>query len=764
MSDIERTRGEVDEEEEKPKIVIDLNECSSASALDLKIANHSEDAAPGINRLGALPDSPLTGAISAADRESPFRRDNEDNFAHRQRERDDLPREDGHQRAENGFKGQDDSKAHFVGGKLEYCICRKPDISRFMIGCDRCNEWFHGDCIGIREDEARSIRRWYCRMCRSKDPNLQIDYKPKPVPLSPHRKEHREGKSSKSSKRCGECSACHQKEDCGRCDHCRDMKKFGGPFKKRQKCRQRQCLSLGRSSLKHKKKYRSDEEEDDFFVDDAGGGGDDAVVLSAVNSESEDGLFTGDEDDNNDANGDSDGAKHSISRKSYDYDPDFRPVKKKHSTSSVPKPRSINRKSECGGGGGGDDNSNDAAMVAAVASPDDRLYYGGSEEPPRRKTLKLKNVDTPKSASLAPSTTSSEARRPSHSSKNKDKTKDKRGRKTKKSGRAYRGGSGNDLFSNSFLFDSGVEHHDNNSQEEPSREEAYTQCYGPGCTRVSRPGSKYCSDDCGLKLATNRLYELLPQRIQQWQSSSCAAEGLDMKKLEKIRQKLGETSKRLSDLDEKHKALDAIVERAKAYKADPNYDPEDEDETEMMFYCVTCGHEVNVRRAATHMERCFTRFESQTSFGSLYRTNIEGQSFFCDAFNKESNTYCKRLRVICPEHFKDKKVEPNEICGCPLTKDLFVETSSLCKAPKKKCQNHINWERLRRAEIDMERVRDLMDLEDLYEEERTIRQGMASRAGVLGLMLHSTIDHEALARQVSQMQSVTNQQQQQQIQ
>ena len=108
-------------------------------------------------------------------------------------------------------------------------------------------------------------------------------------------------------------------------------------------------------------------------------------------------------------------------------------MKKKHSTSSVPKPRSINRKSESGGGG--DDNSNDAAMAAAVASPDDRLYYGGGEEPPRRKTLKLKNVDTPKSASLAPSTTSSEARRPLHSSKNKDKTKDKRGRKTKKSGR-----------------------------------------------------------------------------------------------------------------------------------------------------------------------------------------------------------------------------------------------------------------------------------------------------------------------------------------
>ena len=47
----------------------------------------------------------------------------------------------------------------------------------------------------------------------------------------------------------------------------------------------------------------------------------------------------------------------------------------------------------------------------------------------------------------------------------------------------------------------------------------------------------------------------------------------------------------------------------------------------------------------------------------------------------------------------------------------------------------------------MERVRDLMDLEDFYEEERTIRQGMASRAGVLGLMLHSTIGNDSRLRQ-----------------
>lgn len=27
------------------------------------------------------------------------------------------------------------------------------------------------------------------------------------------------------------------------------------------------------------------------------------------------------------------------------------------------------------------------------------------------------------------------------------------------------------------------------------------QCLGPGCVRPAQPGSKYCSDDCGMKLA-----------------------------------------------------------------------------------------------------------------------------------------------------------------------------------------------------------------------------------------------------------------------
>ncbi|KAI9313634.1 hypothetical protein BX666DRAFT_1863994 [Dichotomocladium elegans] len=47
-----------------------------------------------------------------------------------------------------------------------YCICRKPyDVPRFMIACDRCDQWFHGECIGISEREGEFIDLYFCGEC-----------------------------------------------------------------------------------------------------------------------------------------------------------------------------------------------------------------------------------------------------------------------------------------------------------------------------------------------------------------------------------------------------------------------------------------------------------------------------------------------------------------------------------------------------------------------------------------------------------------------
>lgn len=52
----------------------------------------------------------------------------------------------------------------------------------------------------------------------------------------------------RSVRMCGECEPCLRTEDCAQCDFCKDMKKFGGPNKIRQKCRFRQCEVRARVS------------------------------------------------------------------------------------------------------------------------------------------------------------------------------------------------------------------------------------------------------------------------------------------------------------------------------------------------------------------------------------------------------------------------------------------------------------------------------------------------------------------------------------
>ncbi|XP_072022226.1 nucleosome-remodeling factor subunit BPTF-like isoform X2 [Amphiura filiformis] len=60
-----------------------------------------------------------------------------------------------------------------------YCICRTPyDEAQFYIGCDRCNDWYHGHCVGITQTEAETIENYICPNCQSKSIKGTKEQKP----------------------------------------------------------------------------------------------------------------------------------------------------------------------------------------------------------------------------------------------------------------------------------------------------------------------------------------------------------------------------------------------------------------------------------------------------------------------------------------------------------------------------------------------------------------------------------------------------------
>lgn len=542
----------------------------------------------------------------------------------------------------------------FRGHAPVYCVCRRPDINCFMIGCDSCSEWFHGDCIKISEKTAKTIRVWYCEKCRSKDETLEIKYRPKKSrekeaetdgldtqPDTPDFKSdgRRGSRIKRSARMCGECEPCMRTEDCGLCDFCKDMKKFGGPNKIRQKCRLRQCEVRARKMLRVK--------DEEFSMS-----------------------------------------------KSRDYQDG--PLSEEYSENELELYQQY-----CAGQYG--DNS------TGWNSDEDDGSFGESSL--RKKAVKVKHVK----------------RREKRSEKSEKKKEENKSRKHKPK----------------------QKHRDrvrHSERAEVRDSGGARQCLGPGCVEAARANSKYCSDDCGMKLAANRICEILPQRIQQWQQSPCIAEEQGKKFLERIRREQQLARMRLTEMEKRFHELEGIIAKAKQQVV--QYDEEvneGDDDTDLQIFCVSCSHSVNPKVALRHMERCYAKYESQTSFGSMYPTRIEGATrLFCDVYNPQSKTYCKRLQVLCPEHSRDPKIPADEVCGCPLVRDVFEPTGEYCRVSKRKCNKHYCWEKLRRAEVDLERVRVWYKLDELFEQERNVKTAMTNRAGLMALMLHQTIQHDPI--------------------
>lgn len=45
------------------------------------------------------------------------------------------------------------------------CFCNQTSASdRFLIDCDHCHKWFHGDCVSIEKSSVPT--QWFCETCQ----------------------------------------------------------------------------------------------------------------------------------------------------------------------------------------------------------------------------------------------------------------------------------------------------------------------------------------------------------------------------------------------------------------------------------------------------------------------------------------------------------------------------------------------------------------------------------------------------------------------
>jgi hypothetical protein len=59
------------------------------------------------------------------------------------------------------------SICQLCGFKLSICVNISYISCRFYVGCDRCQGWFHGSCVGITQTEADNIDSYICPKCKN---------------------------------------------------------------------------------------------------------------------------------------------------------------------------------------------------------------------------------------------------------------------------------------------------------------------------------------------------------------------------------------------------------------------------------------------------------------------------------------------------------------------------------------------------------------------------------------------------------------------
>uniref|UniRef100_A0A914ZMV8 CXXC-type zinc finger protein 1 n=2 Tax=Parascaris univalens TaxID=6257 RepID=A0A914ZMV8_PARUN len=590
------------------------------------------------------------------------------------------------------------------------CLCGSSEESSFMICCDHCGVWYHGSCLQVTRSLANKIETYACPPCISKDSDLHIVYR---IPKREKQEKAREHQDEKGKKRKERESGGNERKNMSH-----TMKEEDESYDEEDRCHN--CINCIRAINCGK----------------------------CMNCESSRGPCH----------------KRVCLQSAY-----WDRQKKKQQAAAALSSSSLShsKPSSSHHGNTGRPRRDRGRPRTATWSTDDESSKGGSE-----KTS---------ATSVSSATTSSQQL--SGSSPQKGKRGRKKGWRKYKSGiiEKHLGHSSAERFTSTrtkgaaaiddYEFD-GIDRKLTPEEHRQIASATYRactrrsaaiktevkqpkQCRGPGCTKAARRNSKYCSDVCGMRLARRRLAVVLPGHVADFYDQLPNATARSMRHRayleERIKQLSNETRILASYQAEVHKWIAAIA----------NIEPVEDDDnaagvdSDFIVHCAVCTMEFPAKQITKHVERCFVRTEKQSCFGTPFKSQVNPFNIFCDQFNKANDTYCKRIRVVCSEHYKPGPEADLKICGYPLTLGrtgfrsrvvMFPSVEKIindgfCRRRRKHCQQHHSWVQNVLGLVDVELMNQVLKLDECFEKKRSLQLTESTRGDVLSLMTSERIVH-----------------------
>ncbi|CAG9533023.1 unnamed protein product [Cercopithifilaria johnstoni] len=287
--------------------------------------------------------------------------------------------------------------------------------------------------------------------------------------------------------------------------------------------------------------------------------------------------------------------------------------------------------------------------------------------------------------------------------------------------------------------------------------ETAKHCEGPHCTNSTRSQSKFCCEECGMNLARDRLRAILPDRVKSyWDNMSYSMEQSQhlLDAAEEQIQFFTNKVRTFADFQDELRKWISTVD-----KIEPKNEAAVNNSLDMDFvlHCAVCALEFPAKLIVKHMERCFVRNEKQSCYGTTNKSQVNPYNIFCEQFNKANHTFCKRLRVLCSEHYKCTD-DVTKICGYPFawSKSEFrpvIKTfddmqtllqEGFCHSPRKNCLQHHNWIQNAMGLIDVELLNLLIKLDEWFEKKRILQVSETMRGDVLSLFCNKTVRCNAL--------------------